>query len=48
LRERLGTDNIITVVQQNRLRWYGRVGRKVKNDWVKMTGLQSEGYKTSR
>ena len=35
LRERLGLDNIISVLQQNRLRWYGRVLRKEDNDWVK-------------
>jgi len=32
LRERLGIDNIITVIQQHRL-------RKDKNDWVKMHGF---------
>jgi len=25
LRERLGTDDIILILQQNRLRWYGHV-----------------------
>ena len=25
LRERLGIDDIILILQQNRLRWYGRV-----------------------
>jgi len=35
LRERLGLDYIITVVQQHRLRWYGHVLRKDENDWVK-------------
>jgi len=35
LRERLGTDNIIVVLQQNRLQWYGHVLRKEDNDWVK-------------
>ena len=34
LRERLGLDDIISVLQQNRLRWYGRVLRKEDNDWV--------------
>jgi len=28
LRERLGLDNIISVLQQNRLRWYGHVLQK--------------------
>jgi len=35
LRERLGLDDIILVLQQNRLRWYGHVVRKEDNDWVK-------------
>jgi len=34
MRERLGLD-IISVLQQNRLRWYGYVLRKEDNDWVK-------------
>jgi len=33
--ERLGIDDIITVVQQHRLRWYGHVLRKEKNHWVR-------------
>jgi len=35
LRERLGLDDIILVLQQNRLRWYGHVLRKEDSDWVK-------------
>jgi len=35
LRERLGLDDIISVLQQNWLRWYGHVLRKEDNDWVK-------------
>jgi len=35
LRERLGLDVIILVLQQNRLWWYGHVLRKEDNDWVK-------------
>jgi len=35
LRERLGLDDIILVLQQYRLRWYGHVLRKEENDWVK-------------
>jgi len=35
LRERLGVDDIISVLQQNRLRWYGHVMRKEDNDWVR-------------
>jgi len=35
LRERLGIDDIALVLQQNRLRWYGRVMQKEDDDWVK-------------
>ena len=35
LRERLGLDDIILVLQQNRLRGYGHVLRKEDNDWMK-------------
>ena len=35
LRERLGIDDIILILQQNRLRWYGHVLRKEDADWVK-------------
>jgi len=35
LRGRLELVDIISVLQQNRLRWYGRVLRKEVNDWVK-------------
>jgi len=35
LRERLGLDDIISVLQQNRLLWYGHVLQKEDNDWVK-------------
>ena len=35
LRDRLGLDDIISVLQQNRLQWYGHVLRKEDNDWVK-------------
>jgi len=35
LRERLGVDDVILVLQQNRLRWYGHVLQKEDNDWVK-------------
>ena len=35
LRERLGVDDIALALQQNRLRWYGRVLRKDDDDWVK-------------
>ena len=35
LRSRLGLDDITSVLQQNRLRWYGHVLQKENNDWVK-------------
>jgi len=35
LRERLGLDAIISVLQWNRLRWYGHVLWKEDNDWLK-------------
>ena len=35
LRDRLGIDDMALVLQQNRLRWYGRVLRKEDDDWVK-------------
>ena len=35
LRGKLGLDDIILVLQQNRLRWYGHVLRKENNDLVK-------------
>jgi len=35
LRERLGIDDIILILQQNRLRWYGHVLGKDDTDWVK-------------
>jgi len=31
----LDIDNIVLVLQQNRLRWYGHVLRKDDDDWVK-------------
>ena len=35
LRGRLELDDIISVLQRNRLRWYGHVLRREDNDWVK-------------
>jgi len=35
LRERLGLDDIISVLQQNRLWWCGHVLWEEDNDWVK-------------
>jgi len=34
LRERLGIDDVILVLQQKRLQWYGHVLRKEDNSWV--------------
>jgi len=34
-RESLGIDDIILILQQNRLWWYGHVLRKEDTDWVK-------------
>jgi len=35
LRERLGLDYTVSVLQQNRLRWYEHVLSREDNDWVK-------------
>ena len=35
MRERLGIDDIILILPQNRLQWYGHVLRKEDTDWVK-------------
>ena len=35
LRERLGIDDIVLILQQNRLRWYGHALRKEHTYWVK-------------
>jgi len=35
LRARLGIVDITSLLQQNRLRWYGHVLRMDDNDWVK-------------
>ena len=35
LRGRLELEDIISVLQQNRLQWYGHVLQKEDNDWVK-------------
>ena len=35
LRPRLKIDDIISVLQQNKMRWYGHVLQKEDNDWVK-------------
>ena len=44
LRGRLGLDDIISVLQRNRLQWYGHVLRKEDNDWVmKCMAYEVEG-----
>jgi len=35
LRERLGIDDIILILQQNRLQWYEHVLQKEDTDWMK-------------
>jgi len=46
LRERLGIDDIILILQQNRLRWYGHVLRKKDTGWVKKCmEYEVEGYR---
>jgi len=35
LKERVGLDDIVLVLQQNRLQLYGHVLQKDDNDWVK-------------
>ena len=46
LRERLGLDDIISVLQQNRLQWYGHVLQKEDNDCMKKcTEYEVEGYR---
>ena len=48
-REKLGIDDIIAELQQNRLRWYGHVLQKKDNDWVnkckeyEVVGFRPEG-----
>ena len=45
-RERLGIDDIVLIVQQNRLRWYGHVLREEDTDWVKKcTEYEVEGFR---
>ena len=44
LREKLGLDDVILVLQQIRLRWHVHVLRKEDNDWVKKCmGYKVEG-----
>jgi len=42
-RERLGIDDIILILWQNRLRWYGHVLGKEDTDWVRKRMV--EGYR---
>jgi len=39
LRGRLELEDIISLLQRNRLRWYGHVLRKEDNDWEEMYGV---------
>jgi len=47
LRERLGIGDIIFILQQNRLRWYGHMLRKEDSDWVKKC-MEYGGLQTKR
>jgi len=35
LRDRLGLEDVVKVLQRNRLRWFGHVLRKDDSEWVK-------------
>jgi len=54
LRERLGIDDIILILQKNRLWWYGHVLQKEDTDWVKkcmeyeVEGSRPRGKRTCR
>jgi len=39
LRDRLGLEDVVTVLQHDRLRWYGHVLRKENSEWVKKCWL---------
>ena len=41
--ERVRLDDIISLLQQNRLRLYGHVLQKEDNDWVTMEGARPRG-----
>ena len=49
LRERLGLDSVVEVVRKGRLRWFGHVERKNKEDYVSscrelaVTGVRGRG-----
>ena len=45
LMQQLEIEDIVKVVQRNRLRWYGHVLRKDDDDWVKCVTLEVEGVK---
>jgi len=46
LRERLGIDDIVLVLQQNRLQWYGHVLWKEDTDWVKKCTVYSASVRS--
>jgi len=49
LTERLGVDDIILILQQNKWQWYGHVLRKEDTDWVKKCmEYEVEGSRTRR
>jgi len=44
LRKRLGVESVVDVMKRGRLRWFGHVERKEKNDWVSACrNLEVEG-----
>ena len=46
LRERLGVDYIILILQQSRLQWYGHMLQKEDTDWVnKCMEYEVEGFR---
>ena len=48
LRERLGLDVIISVLQQNKLQWYGHALQKEDNDYVKSLKCGMPGQKVDQ
>jgi len=48
LRERLRTDDITLVLQQNRLQWYRHVLRNEYDDWVKIAWSMKHEAEGSR
>jgi len=47
-RETLGLEDIMSVLQRNRLQWYGHVVQKEDNDWVKKCKLRVPGQEVDQ